>query len=174
VPELFYRVYSALIARGYHPKQWREAIVAIIKKSGDKRDPSTPKAYRPISLLNCLGKVAEKIVATRLGVLAEASDLLYHGQIGCRGRRSAIDAALSLTHDIQLANHKGLKSTYLLMDIKGAFNHVSKNQLLGFCKRLKLPLSIYRWIESFMSDRHIQLAFDGEKGEKTRIETGIP
>jgi len=60
------------------------------------------------------------------------------------------------------------------MDIKGAFDHVSRNQLLGFCQRLGLPKSVYDWILSFMSDRYIQLAFDGEKDQKTRVETGIP
>ena len=36
-----------------------------------------PKAYRVISLLNYLGKVAEKIIATRLSYLVETTDLLF-------------------------------------------------------------------------------------------------
>jgi hypothetical protein len=49
------------------------------------RDYELPKAYRVISLLNCLGKVAEKIVATRLSNLAEVKKVLHHMQI--RNRR---------------------------------------------------------------------------------------
>src|SRR5271170_1342315 len=173
IPDLFYRVYSTLIDRGYHPRQWKEAIGVILKKSG-KRDETVPKTYRVISLLNCLGKTAEKIIATRLSYLAETTGLLYPEQIGGRIQKSAIDAALALTHDIELARNRGLKSSALLLDIKGAFDHVSKNQLLGFCQRLKLPISICNWIESFISDRSIRLAFDGESTEKTKIETGIP
>jgi hypothetical protein len=176
MPDIFYRIYSKLIEKGYHPKQWREAIGVILRKENTekKRDYSMPKAYRVISLLNCLGKVAEKIIATRLSHLAETTDLLFSEQIGGRRARSAIDAALALTHDIQSARNRGLKSSCLLMDIKGAFDHVSRNQLLGFCQRLGLPKSVCDWILSFMSDRYIQLAFDGEKDQKTRIETGIP
>jgi Reverse transcriptase (RNA-dependent DNA polymerase) len=59
------------------------------------------------------------------------------------------------------------------LDIKGAFDHVSTNQLLGFCQRLKLPIFICKWIKSFINNRYIQLAFDGEKSEKTAINTGI-
>ena len=66
-----------------------------------------------------------------------------------------------------------MKSSYLFLDIKGAFDHVFINQLLGFCQRLKLPKSLCNWIQSFMSNRYIQLAFDGEKTEKTAIEIGI-
>jgi len=171
MPDVFYRLYAKLIDKGYHPKQWREAIRVILKKQD--RPSQIPKSYRVISLLNCLGKVAEKIVATRLGYLAETTNLLYPEQIGGRSRKSAIDAALALTHDIQLATNRGLESSCLFMDIKGAFDRVSKNQLLGFCQKLGLPISLCRWILSFMSERYIQLVFDGDRDTKTNIETGI-
>jgi Reverse transcriptase (RNA-dependent DNA polymerase) len=105
-------------------------------------------------------------MATRLGYLAETTDLLYSEQIGDRSQKSAINAAIALTHDIQLAKTEGLKSSYLFLDIIGVFDHVSINQLLGFCQRFKLPISICKWIKFFISNRYIQLAFDGEKSEK--------
>ena len=49
----------------------------MVLKKPNKLDNTIPKAYRVISLLNCLGKVAEKIIATRLSYLAETTDLLY-------------------------------------------------------------------------------------------------
>jgi hypothetical protein len=145
IPDLFYKLYSKLIEKGYHPIEWREAIGIILKKQ-NKPDDSNPKAYRIISLLNCLGKTAEKIIANRLGYLAETTDLLYSEQIGGRSQKSAIDAAMAIIHDIQLAKTEGLKSSCLFLDIKGAFDHVSINQLLGFCQRLKLPISLCNWI----------------------------
>ena len=80
-----------------------------------------------ISLLNYLGKVAEKIIATRLSFLAESTDLLDPDQIGGRRQNSAINAVLSLIHDIQLVKYEKRVTSMLLMDIKGAFNHVSVN-----------------------------------------------
>jgi hypothetical protein len=69
-------------------------------------------------LLNCLGKISEKILVTRLSKLAEVSDLLYKDQMGGRKQRSAVDAALCLTHDIQLANHNKKTLSALLLDVK--------------------------------------------------------
>ena len=71
MPDIFYIIYSKLIEKGYHLKQWREAISIILKKENTekKRDYSMPKAYRVISLLNCLGKVAEKIILLLLLLL---------------------------------------------------------------------------------------------------------
>ena len=51
-------------------------------------------------LLNCLGKISEKIIATRLSHFAEHSNLLHNEQMGGRKNRSAIDASLCLLHDI--------------------------------------------------------------------------
>ena len=53
-----------------------------------------------ITLLNCLEKVSEKIIVTRLSYLGETTDLLYPEQMGGRKKRSAIDAVMALTHDI--------------------------------------------------------------------------
>jgi len=54
------------------------------------------KAYRIISLFNCLTKVMEKIVARRLAVIAEFKTLLYMHQIGDRRQKSVIDAVIVL------------------------------------------------------------------------------
>ena len=83
IPEYFHSLFEVLIRAGYHPKIWREATIVIIKKAG-KPDYSAPKAYRPISLLNCLGKISEKIMATRLAHMAERHHLLDRLQIGGR------------------------------------------------------------------------------------------
>jgi hypothetical protein len=74
-----------------------------------------------------LGKVAEKIIATRLSYLAESTDLLDSDQMGGRRQKSAIDAVLSFVHDIQLAKHEKQVTSVLFMDIKEVFDHVSAN-----------------------------------------------
>ena len=86
-----------------------------------------------ISLLNYLGKVTEKIIATRLSFLTESTDLLNSNQIDDRRQKSAIDVVLSLVHNIQLAKHEKKITSILFMNIKGAFNHISGNQMLKIC-----------------------------------------
>src|SRR5436190_17098050 len=136
----FYKLYKALIESEYHSKYWKEAIGVILKKPN--RKVTILKSYRVISLLNCLRKVAEKIIATRLSFLAESIDLLDSDQIGDKRQKSAIDAVLSLVHNIQLAKHEEKVTSVLFMDIKGAFDHVSANQMLKICQKLQLPKSL--------------------------------
>ena len=60
------------------------------------------------------------------------------------------------------------------MNIKGAFNHVSANQMLRICQKLQLLKSLYYWVKSFLQDRKVQLKFDGNNQKMTNIEIGIP
>jgi len=53
-----------------------------------------------IMLLNCLNKVAEKIIAVQLSYTAEINNkLLNFGQMKDRKQRSTINAVLNLVHD---------------------------------------------------------------------------
>ncbi len=63
VLKIFNLVYSDLIKNDYHSKIWCEDMRIILKKS-DKSNYSISKIYRIITLLNCLDKVAEKIIAS--------------------------------------------------------------------------------------------------------------
>jgi len=94
---------------------------------GKKRNWSELKSYRIISLLNCLDKIAEKIIAARLVYLAETTDLLHFNQIDGRRKKSAIDVVMTLIHDIQMAKQDKKVTSVLFIDVKGAFDHVSAN-----------------------------------------------
>ncbi len=97
--KIFNLVYSELIENDYYSKIWRKGTKVILKKS-DKSNYSISKTYRIIMLLNCLDKVAEKIIAVQLSYTAEINDkLLNFDQMRDRKQRSAIDAVLNLVHD---------------------------------------------------------------------------
>ena len=46
----------------------------ILRK--ENRKATIPKSYRVVSLLNYMGKIAEKIIAARLSYIAKVSNLL--------------------------------------------------------------------------------------------------
>jgi hypothetical protein len=92
--------YSTLRAKGYHPRSWCEATTAIMPKP-NKPDYSSVKAYCPIALLNCMGKILQNLMVTRLVQMAEAYYLLHPDEIGSRPQHSAIDAAMALMYEIE-------------------------------------------------------------------------
>jgi len=50
---------------GYYPQQWRTAVAVALQKPS-KPDYTQPHVYRLITLLECMGKILEKIIACRL------------------------------------------------------------------------------------------------------------
>jgi hypothetical protein len=156
---------------GYHPKVWKTAKGVVIRKI-NKPDYSQPKAYRVISLLNCLGKVVEKVITELISTTIEAK--LHTGQLGCRKRRSVVDTAACLTNRVYKAWAKGKISGALLMDVKGAFDHVSKTQLTKRLQELEADPQIIKWTESFMTDRKASLLINGHENAMKPTKTGIP
>ena len=67
----------------------------------------------------------EKIKAIRLSYISQVTDLLDIDQMGGRKQRSATDAVITLTHDIELAKNQGNTLSCLMLDVKGAFDHIS-------------------------------------------------
>ncbi|KAF5189612.1 reverse transcriptase, partial [Thalictrum thalictroides] len=102
------------------------------------------------------------------------TNLLDDSQIGGRLKKSAVDATLLLTNEIQTNKTHNLLTSTLFLDVKGAFDHVAKNQLLGILKEHGLPINLISWIAAFLSDRELRLAFDGQCETFSKIETGIP
>jgi len=102
---------------GIHPPVWKEARGVVIPKP-NKPDYGVAKAYRVITLLNCLGKVVEKVAANAIAEECERRQLLHDGQFGCRKRRSAIDAVGSLMKRVEEAWGRGNTTAVLLTDVK--------------------------------------------------------
>ena len=83
VSHLVIQILTASINLGYYPREWKTATIVVLKKPG-KPDYSIPGAYRPISLLNTLGKVLEAVMAKRMSYYAETYGLLPDTQVGGR------------------------------------------------------------------------------------------
>jgi len=66
---------KAAIRTGSHPAVWKRVTGVVIRKPG-KDDYTLLMAYLPISLLSCIEKVVEKVVAELLSEEAEGSGLL--------------------------------------------------------------------------------------------------
>jgi hypothetical protein len=140
----------------------------------NKPDYSSVKAYCPIALLNCMGKILEKLMATRLAQMAEAHQLLHPDQIGGRPQRSAIDAAMALTYEIETNAGTKWVTSALFLDVRGAFDNVSSAHLLHTMLQLGCPKAVLSWVKSFLANRTTALSFDGHTDIQRPINTGIP
>ncbi len=173
ISKIFNLVYSDLIENDYHSKIWCEGTRIILKKS-DKSNYSISKTYRIITLLNCLDKVAEKIIAVQLSYTAEINDkLLNFDQMKDRKQRSVIDAVLNLVHDAQMTKSRENTLICLLLDVKEVFDHVALKQLIKILIKLKILINLINWVKCFLQNQVIDLAFDDKRQKSKKISTEI-
>jgi len=146
----------------------------VVIPKPNQPDYGVAKAYRAIMFWNCLGKVVEKVAANTIAEQCERRRLLYDGQFGCRKRRSAIDAVGKLMKKVEEAWGRGNTAAVLLMDVKGAFPHVAKGNLIKRMEEMGFEADLVGWVESFMEDRKVIISMDGKEGDSMDVETGVP
>jgi hypothetical protein len=74
----------------------------LLRKQG-KPMYTAAKAYRVISLLSCLGKVVERVVATWVASFCETNGVCHRGQFGCRQGRGTSDVVAHLVTKVENA-----------------------------------------------------------------------
>jgi len=156
---IIFQIFNASIDLGYYPRQWKMASIIVLRKPG-KTDYTVPEAYRPISLLNTLGKLLEAVMAKRLAYWAESHHLLPDTQFGGRAGRTTEQALLILANAIDRAWMKNKLVTLVAFDLKNAFNSVNAETLDARLEEKGIPMKARNWIRSFMEDRSASLKFD--------------
>ncbi|KAF4471945.1 reverse transcriptase [Fusarium albosuccineum] len=173
VGELVRQLYEQSILLGHYPECLKHAEVVMIPKVG-KRDLSSPGSWRPISLLSCLGKGLERLLARRIAFAAIEHGILHPNQLGALPKRSALDLACALTHIIEQALQAGKVVTVAIADITGAFDATMKNRLVLRLRQQGWPAVMARWVLSFMTDRSATIRLQETLTEGKPLNCGLP
>jgi len=140
-------LYNAIVQAQTFPTTWKEAkVIPIPKPNG---------SYRPISLLNTLGKGLESLVNKRFAHLMHSK--LDQNQFGFRKQRSTQEALLSLTRRLELAIREGKVVYAASLDITAAFDSVPTGKLIEAAIRAQLPSYMVRIMNSFVTGRSASL-----------------
>jgi hypothetical protein len=140
-------LYNASLASGYFPSCFKTALVALIPKP--HKDLTDPKSYRPISLLETLGKTFERIINTRLRWYLEDHNLLSHKQFGFRSHHSTQDALNIITNYVHNKDRR-LKTVLVTKDVERAFDTVWHAGLkFKLCTKFNFPPLIKKLLLQF-------------------------
>lgn len=167
------KLFNACLQEGYFPAHFKESITIVLRKQG-KDDYTQPKSYRPIALLNTLGKALEAIMANRLTYLANTYHMLPNQHTRGRKLASTDHAVHLLLQSIHKAWADKKVASLLLLDVSGAFDNVSRPRLLHNLRKRRVDQTIVGLIDSFLSDRSTILKLQEYTAPSVPIETGIP
>ena len=128
-------IYTAIVDKGWYYAPWKSFTTVVLRKPGKPRY-NIPKVYRPIALLNTMGKVLTSIVAEQLTYYTEKFALLPPLHFGGRPACTTNDAIHYLVYKIKDAWRKKQVTSVLFLDIEGAFpNAVNEKLIANLTKR---------------------------------------
>ena len=148
------KVYNASLAAGYFPMAFKTATTILIPKP--QKSPRHPGNYRPISLLDILGKTFERLINARLRMHLDFNDLLSHKQLGFRQNCSTEDALNTITAYLHCNNR--FKCALVTKDVKQAFDTVWHIGLkYKICTHFDLPPITQKLLCSFLDNRQMRI-----------------
>ncbi|KAI5745079.1 hypothetical protein M8J76_008121 [Diaphorina citri] len=170
-PNLFLKIFNNIMGRGEFPKSWKRARVVLLEKPKKNREDQL--SYRPICLLDTLGKVYEGILNHRLNIELEEKNILSDNQFGFRKKKStvhAIQAVVALAKEEMNKNYRKRKLCIMItLDIKNAFNSAPWVEIVRALKRCGISKYLVDLIQDYLSEREIV----GETFTKS-MTAGVP
>lgn len=169
IKETVLHIYNQCLESGSFPRKWKIGRVTIIPKPDKEQDDI--KGYRPITLLDLLGKILERLILQRLENHIQSKALISDNQYGFRPGKGTVDFLYDLHQKVQTSQHKYVLAIFL--DISAAFDSVWRPHILHILTESECPGNLYRVIKSYLSDRNVFFDYGGQRWEK-EVTLGVP
>ena len=156
------------------PTSFKLALISpLLKKPGlSKSDPSN---FRPISNLNTIGKILERLALARLFLHVSVSPSFSPFQSAYRKFHSTETALLKLANDIFDNIDSGKITILTALDMSAAFDTLDHATLLHRLKHtFGLSGFVISWIQSYLFSRSSFVKIDSSSSPITTILTGVP
>ena len=101
---------------GYWPSHFKTSIFIVIPKP-NKKLYDFPKSFRPIVLLNIIGKLIEKVINNQLQFHSISNNFIHPSQLGRLKQRLISNTGVTLTYFIQSGWVKNNMTSILTFDI---------------------------------------------------------
>ena len=124
-----YFIYHAVLELNAYPFKWLTILTIILHKPG-KVAYNIVKAYRPIGLLDTLGKLFSSLIVADLSHLAEKHQLLPPTQFSGMPGRCTTDVIHLVVPKIKEAWRRKKVVSILFLNIQAAFPNTVKERLL--------------------------------------------
>ena len=145
---------------GLIPDNWLEVRVIFIPKDG-KDDYTSPRAWRPISLMNFVMKIMEKLLLWEHEDTAMRIKSLNDAQFGFRKMRSTESAHSVVAGHVE---HALIQRNYTVMaalDIEGAYDNLQNSDMSNSLREFGASEKYIHRYEDFFNFRKNFIAHRG-------------
>ena len=172
VPGYLTGILNKYAAAGNVPAQWKKARLVLVKKP--KREGMRPSDFRPLCLLDTMGKLYEHVIADRLRNGLREGDDLSEKQYGFMKGRSTTDAIKEVCQTVEAELKKSSKSRKLValiaIDVENAFNSAPWNKIMEELYKKNLPGYLVATVGSYLDKRMLEV----DDGVLMSVNAGVP
>ena len=167
-------IINASLEQGQCPNFFKQAhVTPILKKSS--LDKEVFKNYRPVSNLNFISKILERVVAVQLQTHLNEAGLMTAFPSAYRKHHSTESALLNIHNDIPLNMTKWSVTALTLLDPSTAFDTIDHTILLD---RLNVYYGISElalgWFKSYLSGRTHSVKVGSTLLHPAALQYGVP
>lgn len=166
-------IINTSIESGKFPSNWKTAVVIpLIKKS---TLPPILSNFRPVSNLQFLSKVAEKVIVNHLTAHMNAHCPLPTVQSAYRNNYSTETLLVKIQTDILKAMDQQRLTLMVLLDLSAAFDTVNHNILLDILQKdFGVVGCAINWFRSYLELRSQLILINTEISDNFELESGVP
>ena len=164
-------IINASLEQGKCPNFFKQAhVISILKKRKE-----IFKTYRPVSNLNFISKILERVVAVQLQTHLDKAGLMTAFQSAYRKHHSTESALLNIHNDILINMAKGSVTALILLDLSTAFDTIDHTILLD---RLTVYYGISEqalgWFKSYLLGRTHSVKVGSTLSHPAALQYGVP
>ena len=148
---------AVLQEKALPPDYWKQAVIRVLHKSGDHRDPGN---YRPICILPIMYKVFSKVLCERIGVVLDAAQPV--DQAGFRSGYSCEDHLFTITQLAEQTAEYQLPLWVAVIDFKKAFDCVSHSAIWKALQAQSVPRGYVRLLKELYREQKGRVHTDAE------------
>jgi hypothetical protein len=163
-------IFNISLRTGQFPANFKKCRVIPIFKAGDPLDCDN---YRPISLLNSISKVLEKIVAEKLVFHLNVNDLLYQHQYGFLAKRSTEQNLMQILNFVTKALNDNMFCIGVFLDLRKAFDVCSHEILLAKLERMGIQGTALEWFKNYLSERTMVVDINGSFSDPCSLDISV-
>ena len=163
---------NACIELGYWPSHFKIFLTITIPKP-NKVSYNLSKSFKPIIILNTLGKLIEKVISNRMQFYVIANNFIHQSQLGDLKFKSMTDADIVLTYFIYMGWVKNMSTSILAFNILQFFPSFNYHLLSLILKKVGFDLHVIHFFFNYLVNRKTHYVWNNFSLHFVNVNVGV-
>ena len=139
----------------------------------NKSSYDSPKSFRPIVLLNTMGKLIEKVIRDKLQFQVVSNNFIHQSQLGGLKFKSTIDIGIALTYFIHIGWIKNMLTSSLAFDIAQFFPSLNHRLLALILEKAGFKSRVVNFFSNYLVNRKTKYFWNNFSSSLFDVNVGV-